>query len=185
LIVRRSIPVSLQDGHQYLNESLLQFGFLASSPLRPTIAFSLRALKFYRQAHRTCPRFSIEAYCRAHCHILNTPFPTYLPVQFSRAYDTYLLIHRIVDRRVDIALGRDEPNWHIKNSCPTCFYALEDEPPLKFSSFVSMDGNNSLRRIGASMHGQDRVDHLDTRTIDSDWWLTADDVDKFKHEVQS
>ncbi|TFK59791.1 hypothetical protein BDN72DRAFT_905544 [Pluteus cervinus] len=182
---QKNMSVALQAGHEYLNESLLQFGYLASSPLRPTTAFSIQALKLYRQAHRTCPRFSIEAYCRTLCHVLNIPFPTYLPVQFSHSYDTYLLINRIVDRRVDAALGRNEPNWHIKNSCPACFYALEDEPALKFSALVSMDGNNSLRRINASMHGQRRVDHLDTRTINSDWWLTAGDVDKFKHEVQS
>ncbi|TFK67054.1 hypothetical protein BDN72DRAFT_745808, partial [Pluteus cervinus] len=171
--------------HQYINETLLSYGYLACAPLRPGLAFSLRTLRTYRQVHRACPCLSIEAYCRSLCNLLNVPYPPYLATQFSHAYDVYLFINRVVDRRVDAALGRDTPNWHVKNSCPACFYVLEDEPDLAFSAFIAMDGNNSLRRIGAAMHGTKHVDHLDTRTINSDWWITPEEVDLFKNEVQS
>ena len=51
---------------------------------------------------------------------------------------------------------------------------------MEFSSFVSIDGNNSL--LGTSIRGVD--DRLDSRTILSDRWLTSEEVDHFKDEVK-
>ena len=55
----------------YANETLLRHGYLGSSPLQPTAAFSVRTLAAYRQAHRTCPRFSIEAQCKMLSYLHN------------------------------------------------------------------------------------------------------------------
>ncbi len=44
-----------------------------------------------------------------------------------------------------------------------------------------MDGNNSLKQIGATV--REREDLFDSRTIDSDRWITAEEVDHFKNEV--
>ena len=44
-----------------------------------------------------------------------------------------------------------------------------------------MDGNNSLKRIGATVRQHD--DLFDSQTIDSDWWIMAEEVDRFKNEV--
>jgi hypothetical protein len=58
---------------------------------------------------------------------------------------------------------------------------VQGEQDLDFSVMVSMDGNNSLKRIGASVRPHDEL--FDSRTIDSDHWLTAEEVDRFKDEV--
>jgi hypothetical protein len=105
-----------------------------------------------------------------------------LATQFSAAYDVYLEIQRRVNAEVYKALGYDTPNWKLLNICPPCYYKLEDEPELKFSSFVTMDGNNSLKRWGASMHNQ--AARIDTRTLESDRWLEAEEVNRFADEVK-
>ena len=69
LVVRRRLNIPVLSGDVYPNESLLHQGYLGSSPLHPTLAFSIRTLAAYRQSHRTCPRFSIEAQCRMLCHM--------------------------------------------------------------------------------------------------------------------
>ena len=53
---------------------------------------------------------------------------------------------------------------------------------MEFSSFVSIDGNNSLKRLGTSIRSVD--DRLDSWTILSDRWLTSEEVDHFKDEVK-
>ena len=103
--------------------------------------------------------------------------------QFSIAYDAFLWILRKVDREVKHALHQDTPNWRLHNVCPPCFYKLENEPDLRFSLFVSMDGNNSLRRIEDGIRNTNV--RQDTRTIHSDRWIDPADVDRFKDEVQT
>jgi hypothetical protein len=61
-------------------------------------------------------------------------------------------------------------------------YKLEDEPLLKFSMLVAVDGNSSLKHVDSALKkGEDR---LDDRTITSDIWLTPEQVDVFKDEVK-
>lgn len=107
----------------------------------------------------------------------------YLSTQFLITYDAYLEICCRVNLQINSALGRNTPDWRLWNSCPPCFYKLEGEPSLEYSSFLSIDGNNSLRRVEASIHGFDA--RQDSRHILSDRWLTPEQVDKFKDEVVS
>ena len=86
-----------------------------------------------------------------------------------------------MDKKVDERLGYLAPNTRLARRCPPCFYKLQDDPNLEFSALVSMDGNNSLKRIGATVRQRD--DLFDSRTIDSDRWITAEEVDRFKNEV--
>lgn len=44
-------------------------------------------------------------------------------------------------------LERDLPNWRLRNACPACTYKLEDKPTLTFDMLVTMDGNDSLKRV--------------------------------------
>ncbi|KAJ7922061.1 hypothetical protein B0H13DRAFT_1866128 [Mycena leptocephala] len=44
-------------------------------------------------------------------------------------------------------LGRDRPDWQLKNCCPACTYKLEGEEKLIFSMLLAMEGNDSLKRI--------------------------------------
>jgi hypothetical protein len=111
------------------------------------------------------------------------PYRPYLSTQLSDAYDVYLELCRRVDHKIKHALGHDTPNWHLRNCCPACFYKLEDEPKQKFSCFISMDGNNSLRRMGADIRKYEL--RPDSRTLTSDRWLKPDEVNRFKDEVKS
>ncbi|KAG2136551.1 uncharacterized protein EDB93DRAFT_1091557 [Suillus bovinus] len=105
------------------------------SPLFPTVTISIRTLAVYRQVHRTCPQFSIQAQCKALCHLHN----------FSDTYDIYLEILHHIDVLINQALNRNSPNWRLLNSCPCCFYKLEDEENMALEWLVTMDGNNSLK----------------------------------------
>ncbi|KAG2151064.1 uncharacterized protein EDB93DRAFT_1240135 [Suillus bovinus] len=152
----------------YPNETLIHHGYLGCSPLFPTVAISIRTLAVYRQVHRTCPRFSIQAQCKALCHLHN----------FSDAYDIYLEILHRIDVLINQALNHDSPNWRLLNSCPCCFYKLEDEENMALEWLVTMDGNNSLKQWTSS------TARHDSRTFRSDYWLNRSRVDKFKDEVR-
>ncbi|OJA17555.1 hypothetical protein AZE42_13216 [Rhizopogon vesiculosus] len=97
--------------HKFPNESLIYHGYLGCSPLLPTVAISLRTLAAYRQSHRTCPRFSIQAQCKALCHLHDIPYRPYFQTQFSDAYDVYLEILHRVDSIIKAALKRDIPDY--------------------------------------------------------------------------
>jgi len=115
--------------------------------------------------------------------VLQEPYYPYLCTQFSNAYDVYLDICRQVDQQINENLGYTTPVERLRHSCPPCFYQLHDEPELEFSCLVSIDGNNSLKRLGTSVRGVN--DRLDTRSITSDRWVSMEEVDRFKDEVQS
>ncbi|KAJ7343979.1 hypothetical protein DFH08DRAFT_629597, partial [Mycena albidolilacea] len=83
----------------------------------------------------------------------------YLGAQFSTAFDVYLSLQAAADQRMKATLGRDVPNWRLKNACPACLYELEGEPKLKRRFIVTQDGNNSLKRFGAK-YGLSVINHL-------------------------
>jgi hypothetical protein len=97
-------------------------------------------------------------------------------------YDVYLDIQRHVNLQIWAALCYDTPNYQLLNACPPCFYRLEDEPKLKYSFFCSVDGNNSLKQMGAEMHNTTTC--LDSHSILSDHWLTPQEVNLFADEVE-
>lgn len=70
-VARQQTSFQGQLTHQYPNETLIYNGYLGCSPLYPNVAISLRTLAAYRQAHRTCPRFSIQAQCKMLCYLHN------------------------------------------------------------------------------------------------------------------
>jgi hypothetical protein len=84
---------------------------------------------------------------RGLCDLHSAAPRPYLASQFSTAVDAYLSIRAEVDKHVKRALGRDAPNWHLKNSCPACLSKLEGEPQLPRAFISTMDGNNSLKRF--------------------------------------
>jgi hypothetical protein len=110
------------------------------------------------------------------------PYTPYLSIQFSNTYDAYLDICRRVDQQIHESLGYATAPERLRHACPPCFYKLKDEPELEFSSFVSIDGGNSLKRVGTAVRGVN--DRLDTRSIESDRWVPPEEVDQFKDEVK-
>ncbi|OAX31129.1 hypothetical protein K503DRAFT_704195 [Rhizopogon vinicolor AM-OR11-026] len=131
--------------HKFLNESLIYHGYLGCSPLHPTVAISLHTFATYRQSHRTCPQFSIQAQCKTLCHLHDIPYRPYFKTQFSDTYDVYLEILHHVDSIIKAVLKCNIPDWRLLNSCPCCFYKLEDEGNVAFEWLATIDGNNSLK----------------------------------------
>ena len=86
-----------------------------------------------------------------------------------------------MSQRLRAALKHDTPDWRMLNSCPACFYKLENGPALEFDWLVSIDGNNSLKRWDSSIYGSTRC--VDSRKARSDYWIDVNNVDKFKSEV--
>ena len=62
-------------------------------------------------------------------------------------------------------------------------YKVEGEPELKFSVMCEMDSNNSLKRTNTFVH--DTVERLDSRKAHGDYWLSPEEVDEWKDEVNS
>ncbi|KAG1893995.1 uncharacterized protein F5891DRAFT_1131069 [Suillus fuscotomentosus] len=77
-----------------------------------------------------------------------------------------------------LSLNCDSLNWRLLNSCPCCFYKLEDEENMSLEWLVTMDSNNSLKRWMSSTARNDSC------TFRSDYWLDRLRVDKFKDEVR-
>ena len=65
-----------------VNETLARHGFLGASPDKPTIAFSFSLFEIYRQLHRVCPRFSIDALSKSlsHLHHVSSHIVFYITV---------------------------------------------------------------------------------------------------------
>ncbi|KAJ7873649.1 hypothetical protein B0H14DRAFT_2162047, partial [Mycena olivaceomarginata] len=80
-----------------------------------------------------CPTLSIQSWVKSLCDLHGKPFVAYLIQQFTICFDLYLKMLRTVDARVAKALGRDDPDWRLKNCCPACTYKLEGEEKLIFS----------------------------------------------------
>ncbi|EGN97916.1 hypothetical protein SERLA73DRAFT_109190 [Serpula lacrymans var. lacrymans S7.3] len=183
MFVRQRASLFPQPSHQFPNETLIYHGYLGCSSLYPTVAISLRTLAAYRQIHRTCPRLSVQAQCKALCHLHDIPYRPYLDAQFSAAYDVYLEIVYRVDALMKVELQQDSPHWRLKNSCPACFYKLKDEPSLGIEWLVSIDGNNSLKRWKSSTYGL--LSRSDSRKPRTDYWVDKEAVDRYKDQVKS
>lgn len=114
--------------------------------------------------------------------IFQIPYWSYLNMQFSDAYDVYLKIIHRVDSLINEALDRNTPNWCLLNSCPCCFYQLEDEDNLTFEWLVTIDGNNSLKRWSSLIDGS--TTWGDLHKFRTDYWLDRTIVDGFKDDVR-
>ncbi|KAF7371508.1 hypothetical protein MVEN_00005600 [Mycena venus] len=162
------------------NATLIQHGYLGASPERVTRAFPIRLFEIYRQLHRVCPRFTLDALGKTLTHLHQGPRLKTLTDQLSTAYDAYLEILRHVDVRVDAALKRDSA-WYSGNVCAPCLYHTENEDKLKYSFLGCMDGNNSLKLVDSTFRpGSVRPDD---RASTSFRWLSPEYVDTFKDEV--
>ncbi|KAJ6553934.1 hypothetical protein DFH09DRAFT_1318585 [Mycena vulgaris] len=152
------------------NQTLLHHGYIGGSPEKPAIVFSIRTFEIYRQAHRVCPRYTINSLAKTLSHLHKVPRKSYLAEQLTTAYNAYLVILREVDLRVQRALGRDE-TWNSKNI------------KLTLSWLGSLDGNNSLKLVDSTF----RAGHprFDNRKSSSFRWLTPSEVDKYMNEVKN
>ena len=208
----RSYPCFPREDNRSFVNTLARHGYLVAAPEHPATAFSFDLLRIFMILSTRCPQLSAQAFvkgvCELHgvCHVQHALYTVHGPLnmfqvlyrphycnQFAAAFDQYAAIRSEVDRRVAKAMGRDEPHWHLKNACPPCTYALENEPPLRFSMQITMDGNNSQKHVervqrmvneAGEVVGQKNIEHLDDRAVSSDYYLSPEEVDQFQHEVK-
>ncbi|KAJ7064175.1 hypothetical protein C8F01DRAFT_1209381 [Mycena amicta] len=164
-------------------------GFIPCAPERPSVAITVQALEFYRVAHARCPQLAIEAFVKTLCDLHSLPYRPYLRTQFSIAYDLYLDLRRSAERLVLVALERDKPKWCLKHACPACMYTLEGEDDLIFKMLVTMDGNDSLKRVlrrerVVQEDGQEKVvgqsaEQEDNRDVGEGYFLTRARVNRW------
>ncbi|KAJ7500260.1 hypothetical protein B0H11DRAFT_1714849 [Mycena galericulata] len=132
---------------KWIASGLVRQGLMPCSPFTPTVAITIRCLELFRVTHLRTPTVTIQAWVKTLADIHGTTYKPYLAQQFSICFDLYLDILDRVDRRVKKVLGRDAPDWRLKNACPACTYKLEGEQELIFSMMIPMDGGNSLKRV--------------------------------------
>jgi hypothetical protein len=90
---------------------------------------------------------------------------------------------------VQAALGRNSPDWRLRHACPACTYKLKNEHHLLYALLFTMDGNDSLKRILRRVLGEDdevpgvSSERIDCRTIDDDFYLTREFVDRWANEA--
>ncbi|KAG6818274.1 hypothetical protein H0H93_006352 [Arthromyces matolae] len=175
--------------------SLVLRGIVPAAPYSPRIGFTIRVLELYRMTHLHCPHLAIQPFVKSLCGLDGSPLPSNLANQFSIAYDQYLSMREEVELRVQAALLRDSPMWRLKHACPACTYKLEGEEQLVFDMLVTMDGNDSLKRIlrrkagGVDEDGEEEVgaskELKDDRDIGGDYYLSRERVDRWaKGRVQ-
>ncbi|KAG9122891.1 hypothetical protein FRC07_000534 [Ceratobasidium sp. 392] len=154
----------------WINPTIMRHGYLSPSPHRPRTAFSIPLLELVAAVQRRGPSTSVQVMAKALCDLRNVPYKNYFRAQLTAALDAYLMIEHEVKHRLAVAMGRDDPNWRIKHACMACTYTLENEPPLEYSILVTMDGNDSLKRISEAA----MADH---RRYTSSYYLTPEEVD--------
>ncbi|KAL7278859.1 hypothetical protein ACG7TL_006690 [Trametes sanguinea] len=171
-----------RDAQQTAVLALAQHGYMATSPITPTLAISFKTLELFRRLRLRKASFSVEAFAKVLCDFYAFPYRRRYRTALSESFDVYLSILRAVDKRVAQALGRDAPDWRVKNSCPCCCYELENEEQLEYGRLICMDGNNSLKRIAKV--GDRSIG--DTREFsESDYYLPTAFIEKFRNEVKS
>lgn len=120
----------------------------------------------------------------------NLPFRPYFEQQFSICYDVYLQVREEVRTRTLAVLGRTTHNWRLRNACSACTYKLQGEGELVFSMLVTMDGNDSLKRIlrkesdtidsgGTSLVVGKSTESFDSRQVSGDYYLSREVVDRW------
>ncbi|KAG6874615.1 hypothetical protein C0992_007271 [Termitomyces sp. T32_za158] len=185
--------VSLLAGSPSIAASLVLQGLMPSAPETPTTAFTIRVVELYRTSNLRCPHLTIQPFVKSLCDLHGLPFRPNLSNQFSVAYDQYLAIREAVDAKVQAALEQDAPGWRLKHACPACTYKLKGEEGLIFDMLITMDGNDSLKRI--LRHGQPTFDEIgdeqpptskelrDDHEVGGDYYLSRERVDHWAKEV--
>jgi hypothetical protein len=96
---------------------------------------------------------------------------------FTIGFDLYTAILGASRLAVMKALRRDEKRWRLKNICPCCSYKLTGEKELIFEMLITMDGNNSLKRIGKNTTSSKEL--LDPRQAPEDYYIGRSEVEEW------
>lgn len=186
--------VALRQGDLSVPAAFAREGLIPCAPYLPTLAITVRVLELYRNASLRCPHLAINSFVKALCDLHGIPFRPYLRKQFSICYDVYLAIRLRVDQRIQVSLERDDPGWRLRHACPVCTYKLAGEPELVFDILVTMDGNDSLKRVqrrkpappdpgngDTSVIGEPN-ERKDERTVGAGYYISREEVNRWSRE---
>ncbi|KAJ3729773.1 hypothetical protein C8R42DRAFT_570096 [Lentinula raphanica] len=140
----RAIPPS---NDRWQSARLVRSGIIPTSPLKHSVGFTLRTISLYHKLFVRCPRLGVQPFSKAICDVEGVAFRPHLSSQLYDALDVYLAIVRGVRKRTREMLGRSSRDWRMLNSCPACQYQLKEDPKLAVRMIVTMDGNDSLKRV--------------------------------------
>ncbi|KAJ7048972.1 hypothetical protein C8F01DRAFT_1003511 [Mycena amicta] len=181
--------ISFIAGDTFISSRLVKQGLFPCSPIFPAVAFTTRTIELFHAIHLRCPRLGKQGFIRSLCDLRSAPPHAHLQTQFTVAYDLFLRTRETIRLRVARDLGRDGPNWRLKNACPSCTFKVEGETELNPAIFVTVDGNNSLKRFGR----RERIDgekvpgsmkeRLDDRVPSRDYYLPRAVVDEYEKDA--
>ncbi|KAJ7688824.1 hypothetical protein B0H17DRAFT_1160244 [Mycena rosella] len=182
------------ESDEFTTSCLVGQGLIPCAPWTPTLAVSVRVLELFQVARLRCPNLGVQNWVKTLSDLQCRPFKPYQMQQFTICFDLYLEILQNVEGRVKQALGRDAPDWRLKNCCPSCTYKLEGEAKLIFEMLGTGDGNNSLKHILRKEQGafdddgvpkRGGTERPDPRTADAggDYYLSREKVDRWSKEV--
>ncbi|KAH8824475.1 hypothetical protein DL96DRAFT_1416420, partial [Flagelloscypha sp. PMI_526] len=126
----------------------VQSGLIPCAPHTIKLCFSVSLLEIFQKLHCECPRLTIQPFLRAFCQIQCRPYSNFLAERFTIALDLYIQLSHHVEMWVDQKLERGADDWHFRHFCPVCTHEVQEEPALQFKLLVTIDGNESLKRIG-------------------------------------
>ncbi|KAH9911787.1 uncharacterized protein BXZ73DRAFT_56780 [Epithele typhae] len=172
--------------NQWTVEALACAGYLANTPMVPSMGISFQTLELFRCLKLVKPSFSTEAFAKLVCYKYYMAYRRHYRTALADAFDIYLEVLDEVELGIMEKLGRGDPNWRPRFGCPPCGYKarilhlmrLEGEPVLHYNRMGSKDGNNSLKRLMRKY--QDRGD---LRQHKNNYFLSPQYVDKFAHQV--
>jgi hypothetical protein len=150
---------------------------MPTAPLIPNTAIEIKLLHLYRSLNKFHRRLGLQPFVRAIHDFHGFTHISASAQSFSKGYDCYLRLQRLIDKRINQSLGRIGEDERLKHACSACFYKLEAETPLPHSFLCAADGNMSLRRFA-------KVGTADTNVFDSSYILPADNVNSFAGVAQ-
>ncbi|KAM6490953.1 hypothetical protein JOM56_001313 [Amanita muscaria] len=167
--------------------ALVRQGMIPSTPFNPCYAVSIQLLELYRNLHCRCPHLAIQSFVKGLLDFHGLSYKQYYSTTFSTCYDVYLEILEQNRKTVMKELGRDAPLWRMRNACPACSYKLHGEKELIFNMLITMDGNNSLKRLRRDARNEDigelHNERPDPRKAPGDYYLTREEVDKWMKDM--
>ncbi|KAJ3717365.1 hypothetical protein C8R42DRAFT_644620 [Lentinula raphanica] len=184
-ISTKTIPCST-NGFQ--SASLVRSGIIPTSPLVHSLGFTVRSINLYHKLFVRCPRLGMQSFSKSICDMHRIPFKPHLASQLSVAFDLYVAILNAVRDRVRSHLGRRGRDWRMLNACPSCQYQLREDENLDVRMIISMDGNDSLRRVerkedilqeqGSSGEATTQVsrERIDFRVAGADYFVSREET---------
>ncbi|KAJ7703810.1 hypothetical protein B0H14DRAFT_2647720 [Mycena olivaceomarginata] len=188
-----TMEVPMTGNDVYLSSCVMAQGLIPATPWKPKVAFTTRCLEIYRLVCLRSPGVSIQPWVKTLADLHGCKLKPYVSKAFSKCFYVYLKVLQVVDDRIKKVLGRDAPDWRLKNCCPACTYKLEGEMKMIFEMLFTLDGNDSLKCIlvkdktvdeNGAAHGRGK-EQDDPRTADAgrNYLMMREDVDKWSKEV--